>query len=96
MRRDPEPEIWLSPEDAEARQITAGDKIEMYNEASSFQAKAKVTEKIPTGTLWIHDGWPGLNDLTNAGPSISDEVAKLFPFTTGQAGYDAFVDIRPI
>ena len=95
VRRDQQPELWISPEDAEARNISPGDSIEMKNERAAFSAVARVTQGIKSGTVWIHDGWPGLNDLTNASAAVSDEVAALFPFSTGQAAYDAFVEVSP-
>ncbi len=95
VRRDKEPALWISPADAGERGISNGDEISMQNERATFAAVANVTDRVPAGTVWIHDGWPGLNDLTNGGPSISDEVSALFPFSTGQAGYDAFVEVVP-
>ncbi len=95
VRRDREPILWISPGDAKTRGISEGDAISMRNDQAAFDAVANVTDRVPDGTVWIHDGWPGLNDLTNADPSISDEVAGLFPFSTGQAAYDAFVEVIP-
>ena len=96
VRRDPEPKLWISHADAKTRGIQNDEAISMHNDQAAFTATANVTDRVPRGTVWIHDGWPGLNDLTNGGPSISDEVAALFPFSTGQAAYDAFVEISPV
>jgi anaerobic selenocysteine-containing dehydrogenase len=93
VRRDPEPKLWISHADAQARSIENNSAVSMHNDQAAFIATANVTDRVPQGTVWIHDGWPGLNDLTNGGPSISDEVAALFPFSTGQAAYDAFVEV---
>jgi len=95
-RRDPGPKLWISPEDAGARSIKDGDSISMYNHQSRFSATANVTSRVRGGTVWIHDGWPGLNDLTNSEPAISNEAAALFPFSTGQAAYDAFVEVSSV
>jgi anaerobic selenocysteine-containing dehydrogenase len=93
VRRDKTPKLWISHEDAEARGISDGDAISMHNDQAIFAATASVTSRVPTGTVWIHDGWSGLNDLTNGGAAISNEAAALFPFSTGQAAYDAFVEV---
>ena len=93
VRRDQEPKLWISASDASSRNINDGDSIRLHNERASFDAVANVTERVPAGTVWIHDGWPGLNDLTNGAPAISDQVSTLFPFSTGQAAYDAFVEV---
>jgi len=68
----------------------------MYNHQSRFSATANVTSRVRGGTVWIHDGWSGLNDLTNSEPAISNEAAALFPFSTGQAAYDAFVEVSSV
>ena len=93
VRRDAGPQLWISPADAASRNVDDGAEIEMHNDQAYFTATAKVTDRVPVGTVWIHDGWPGLNDLTNGDASISDEVSRLFPFSTGQAAYDAFVEV---
>jgi hypothetical protein len=44
----------------------------------------------------MHDGWPGLNDLTSGAQCISDAAIKIFPFTAGQAAYDAFIEVSAL
>ena len=92
-RRDKRPALWIAPGDALARDIADGDPITVYNERGTFDAHASVTDKILPGTLWIHDGWPGLNDLTAGAAAIPDAATKLFPFSTGQSAFDAFVEV---
>ena len=79
--------------DARAREIENGAPITLSNKRASFEAFAKVTDRIPAGTVWIHDGWPGLNDLTDGAAVLPDEATSLFPFSTGQSAYDAFVEV---
>ena len=93
VRRDQRPTLWISQADAAARGIADGDPISMHNERSRFNANASVTEKVPCGTVWIHDGWPGLNDLTNGARCISDQATHIFPFSAGQSAYDAYVEV---
>lgn len=92
-RRDKRPSLWLAPSDASARNIGDGDAITLSNDRGEFEAHAIVTEKVPTGTVWIHDGWPGLNDLTAGYSAIPDAATKLFPFSTGQSAFEAFVEV---
>jgi len=95
-RRDRRPTLWISEQDATARSITDGDAIKMHNARGSFNANAEVSQKVPTGTVWMHDGWPGLNDLTSGAQCISDAAIKIFPFTAGQAAYDAFIEVSAL
>jgi len=96
VRRDKRPTLWISVEDAATRGINDGDAISMHNDRSRFDANASVTEKVPSGTVWIHDGWPGLNDLTNGAPAIPDAATQIFPFSVGQAAYDAYVEVSTV
>jgi anaerobic selenocysteine-containing dehydrogenase len=59
------PQLWISRVDAEARQLSSGDGIKIYNERGEFGAKAHVTDDVPPGVVWIRDGWVGLNHLTS-------------------------------
>ena len=92
-RRDSGPLLWLSSADASERAIGDGASIRIYNHRGSFHATALVTDKVPAGTVWIHTGWPGLNALTSGARALSDEAAQLFPFSTGQSGFDARVEV---
>jgi len=95
-RADPEPFLWISPADAGARGIEDGAAIRLYNERGELRARAHVTAKIPPGTVWMRDGWEGLNRLTSGQPSIPDEAVDLFPFSSGQASFDARVDVAAL
>jgi anaerobic selenocysteine-containing dehydrogenase len=90
---DPEPVLWISPADAAARGVADGMPIRIHNERGEFEARARVTPKIPPGTVWMRDGWEGLNRLTSGAPIIPDAAVDLFPFGTGQAEFEAYVDV---
>jgi anaerobic selenocysteine-containing dehydrogenase len=94
-RLDPVPRLWISPLDATARGLQDGVPIRIYNERGEFQAYAQVTERIPSGTVWMRDGWEGLNRLTSGAPAIPDEAVDIFPFSAGQAAFDAMVEVAP-
>jgi anaerobic selenocysteine-containing dehydrogenase len=92
-RLDPVPRLWISPLDATARGLQDGVPIRIYNERGEFQAYAQVTERMPSGTVWMRDGWEGLNRLTSGAPAIPDEAVDIFPFSAGQAAFDAMVEV---
>lgn len=92
---DPVPRLWISPGDAVARGLQDGAPIRIYNERGEFQAYAQVTARIPSGTVWMRDGWEGLNRLTSGAPAIPDQAVDIFPFSAGQAAFDARVEVAP-
>ena len=55
-----------------------------------------MTDHVPAGTVWIHDGWAGLNALTDGSAAVPTEATTIFPFTVGQASYDAFVEVSRV
>ncbi len=94
--RETNPELWIAPQDAEARGIADGGGIELSNARGTFVARAKITPRIPAGTVWIRDGWPGLNALTDGASVVPARALTEFPFSVGQNSFGARVEIRPI
>jgi anaerobic selenocysteine-containing dehydrogenase len=90
---DPEPVLWISAADAAARGVTEGAAIRVHNERGAMSARARVTEAIRAGTVWMRDGWEGLNVLTSGRATIPDEAVDLFSFSAGQAAFDAMVEV---
>ncbi|MFI5401290.1 MAG: molybdopterin dinucleotide binding domain-containing protein, partial [SAR324 cluster bacterium] len=88
-----EAEVWMAPSDAQARRILQGAAIRVFNERGTFQARAQVTDKIPAGVVWTHDGWEGLNALTSGRAVLPDAAVDVFAFSAGQAAFDAQVEI---
>ena len=64
-RLDPEPRLWIAPADAAARGLVDGAAIRVFNERGAFDARAHVTARVPAGTVWMRDGWGGLNAVTS-------------------------------
>jgi hypothetical protein len=59
-------------------------------------ARARVTERVPAGTVWMRDGWLGLNDLTAGEPAVPDAAVDAFRalgFSGGQATFDVRVEV---
>ncbi len=95
-KHNKQPELWLAIEDAEPRSIQNGDEIVIFNHQGRFRAEAIVTDKIPSGTVWMRDGWSGINSLTSSQRCVPDAVVDRFAFSAGQAAYDAYVDVERI
>jgi len=94
--REDAPDLWISPEDADAREVENGQDIEVSNARGAFRARAKVTPRIPAGTVWMRDGWPGFNALTDATQVLPEAALSAFPFSVGQSNYGADVVITPV
>jgi anaerobic selenocysteine-containing dehydrogenase len=92
-RLDDQPMVWIAPADAAARGLTDGDPVRIHNERGEFLAYAEVTDRIPAGTVWMHDGFEGANTLTRGAASLPDAATHLFRFSVGQSAYDARVEV---
>jgi anaerobic selenocysteine-containing dehydrogenase len=90
---DPEPVLWVSAADAAARRLADGAAIRVYNERGEMRARARVTGAIAAGTVWMRDGWEGLNTLTDGAAVIPDDAVDVFHFAAGQASFDARVEV---
>ncbi len=90
---DPEPELWIAQSDAAARGVSDGAAIRIWNARGEMRARACVTARIPAGTVWMRDGWDGLNTLTAGNAVLPDEAVDIFGFSGGQATFDACVDV---
>jgi anaerobic selenocysteine-containing dehydrogenase len=87
------PQLWISRVDADVRQLSNGDGIKSYNERGEFAATAHITDDVPPGVVWIHDGWVALNHLTSGDAVLTGDALSLFPFSVGQADYGARVEV---
>jgi anaerobic selenocysteine-containing dehydrogenase len=94
-RREAEPTLWISPPDAHTRGLADGAAIRIFNARGELAARAHVTDRIPAGTVWMRDGWPGLNRLTSGNAVLPDAAVDLFAFSAGQAAFDAMVEVAP-
>jgi anaerobic selenocysteine-containing dehydrogenase len=92
-RHNAAPQLWISRADADARQLRDGDAIKMYNARGELRAKARVTDEVPPGVVWIRDGWFGLNHLTSGDAVLTGDALDLFPFSVGQSDYGARVEV---
>ena len=73
----PIPEIvWINPTDAERMGIQDGKIVEVFNDFGNVVLKAKVTDKISTGTFWAPRPLTGLNAaaLNSLTPGIAQKI----------------------
>jgi anaerobic selenocysteine-containing dehydrogenase len=92
---NPEPELWIHPLDAQKRGIAADAAIVILNQRGRFEAKARVTDDILPGVVWMRDGWSGINQVTSGAPIVPPSAVNIVPgIPGGQAAYDAWVDVH--
>ena len=54
--------VLINPQEATARDITEGDKVELRNEHGRLELIAKLTPDVPAGIALVHKGrWPKLD-----------------------------------
>lgn len=88
------PELWMHPQDAEARRIASGSPILIANQRGQFEASAHVTEEVLPGVVWMRDGWSGINKVTSGTPIVPVQALDIVPGAPGgQAAYDAWVEV---
>ena len=92
---EPGPALWISPADAAARGVADGADIRVFNERGEMRCRALVTDRVPAHTVWMHDGWDGLNRLTAGESCIPDAAVDVFGFSAGQAAFDVAVEVAP-
>jgi len=93
-KRGGRPTLWIAPADAAARGIADGAKVRIHNARGACTATARVTDRIADGTVWMRDGWSGINRLTSGAPVLPDAAVDLFPFSAGQAAFEAQVQVE--
>lgn len=54
---DPEPVIFLSPQDAESRGIKRGDLVRVFNDRGQLFVRAKISRGLPPGIVNCPKGW---------------------------------------
>ncbi|MCI8469699.1 MAG: molybdopterin-dependent oxidoreductase [Eggerthellaceae bacterium] len=91
---DPEPVVYLSPQDAEKRGISRGDMVRVFNDRGQMIVKALINRGIPEGIIncpkgWQRDqyaGYGSFQDLTHG---------QISPVSGNQIQFDVLVDVEP-
>jgi anaerobic selenocysteine-containing dehydrogenase len=92
-KREREPLLWMSREDAAGRGLRDGDPIRIFNDRGEMDAQAHVTDGVPPGVVWMRDGWAGLNRLTSCERVLPDAAVDAFAFSAGQARFASDVEV---
>jgi len=90
-----EPDIYVNPEDAEARGVVDGDLIRVFNTAGHFIAIAHVSASMQPGMTYMYHGWDPMmfREQQNFGAVVSS--AGLIKRTSLVSGY-GHVTYRPL
>jgi len=59
-------------------QSTNGGAIKIYDERGEFGARARITDDVLRGVVWIRDGWVGLKHLTSGDAVLTGDALKSF------------------
>ncbi len=90
MDRHDRPAVYLNPQDAAQRGITAGERISLESPQGRLAATAMVTSRVPTGVVHIYQGWwlqsGAVNTLT---------VDSLSTMGANAAYFDTFCQLKP-
>jgi len=78
----------MTSADACVLDLKQDDQIVLYNKLGRMVVHVRLHERLPQGTLWIRDGWPQLNALSDASPILPDAAVDLFRFSAGQSRFD--------
>ena len=91
---DPEPALWISPADAAARGVIDGAAIRIVNDRGAMPARARVTNRIPPGTVWMRMGSGDFEYKGDKAKTNESHDAEGLGFSGGQATFDARVEVE--
>ena len=89
--------LEISPTDAQARGISNGDQVRIFNDRGSIQLMARITNGIRPGVVNAYQGdWQefptaAVNMLTHQ--KVNEAQSVVFLFQSNTAYYDALVDV---
>ena len=66
--------LAINPVDAEARGISDGDRVEIFNDKGSAQAVARITQMFPPGTVNLWYAYPAKDYPTNPPTVLSSSL----------------------
>ena len=90
-----EPHLDIHPADAAARAIVAGDRLRIFNDRGSFEARARVTDRARPGlVVGLSIWWKKLSaDGKNANEVTSQRITDM---GAGPVFYDVLVQVEKI
>ena len=78
--------------EADARQLSNGDAIKIFNERGEFGARANITDDVAAGVVWIRDG-SGSITLPPVMQCWPETLLVYFLFRWGQSDYGAQIEV---
>ncbi len=91
--------LWINPLDAEARSISHGDMVRVFNQIGQTVVRAKVTPRIMPGVLSLPQGaWyePDENDLDKNGCINTLTSQRPSPLAKGNPQHTNLVQVEKI
>jgi biotin/methionine sulfoxide reductase len=94
--------VWMHPRDAQARGISQGDTVELFNDRGACLAGAVLTEdirpgvvKLSTGAWWdpLEPGIPGSLDL-HGNPNVLTRDVGASRLSQGCSAQSCLVQVR--
>jgi len=84
-----------SRSDAASRGVVDGAHPRLQPARRECAAARMSPIRVPPGTVWMRDGWIGLNTVTSGAAVLRTPRVEVFGFSGGQAGFDAAVEVAP-
>ncbi|ABV34842.1 anaerobic dimethyl sulfoxide reductase, A subunit, DmsA/YnfE family [Shewanella sediminis HAW-EB3] len=85
LREAVEDAVWVNPMDAAENGLSAGDKIEMYNERGSIAVKVRITPRVAPGVFALGQGaWFKPGNTVGSTGHIIDEGGAINTLTRYQ------------
>jgi anaerobic selenocysteine-containing dehydrogenase len=93
LKAEKEPYLEIHPADAEARGVSNGDRVRVFNDRGEFNLKARVSEKSRRGVVVALSVW--WKKLSSDGGNANDVTSQgLTDLGAGATFYDALVEVE--
>ncbi|MDI6464196.1 molybdopterin dinucleotide binding domain-containing protein, partial [Cronobacter turicensis] len=89
-------QLWINPQDAQARGIQQGDSVRIYNDRGVVQIPAEVTPRVMPGVVAMQAGawWqPDADGVDNGGCPNVLTSARITPLAKGNAHQTLLVEV---
>lgn len=90
MDRHDRPEVFLNPDDAAQRGVTAGRPVVLDSPQGSLAATAMLTPRVPSGVVHVYQGW-----WRHSGAVNTLTVDTLSTMGANAAYFETFCQVNP-
>lgn len=91
---EPEPVLWIHPQDAVKRGILDGSYVAMFNDRGKAKVKAEFTTEVMPGYVSLNDCWPELNILTSGHTPVAASVTAKIKMGGQPAYQNVLVEVK--